>query len=133
MDAVLEELVRRRAKERCEYCHYPAAYAELPFQIDHIIARKHHGRTVSENLALACCFCNRYKGPNISGVDPLTGEIVRLFHPREQGWTDHFEWDGPLIRGKTPAGRATIQVLNLNRSDAMAVRAIMIDHGVYPP
>jgi hypothetical protein len=26
----------------------------LPFQIDHIIAEKHHGPTVAENLALSC-------------------------------------------------------------------------------
>jgi 5-methylcytosine-specific restriction endonuclease McrA len=133
MEAVLEELVRRRAKERCEYCHYPAAYAELPFQIDHIIARQHGGETVLENLALACCYCNRYKGPNISGIDPLTRKLVQLFHPREQSWSDHFQWDGPLIKGKTPTGRTTIQVLNLNRSDAVAVRALLLNHAVYPP
>jgi hypothetical protein len=35
---------------------------------------------VSENLALACCYCNRYKGPNLAGIDPQYGNIVSLFH-----------------------------------------------------
>ena len=53
----------------------------LPFQIDHVIAENHSGATAEQNLALACPHC-RFKGPNIAGVDPETGETVRLFHPR---------------------------------------------------
>jgi len=36
-----------------------------------------------ENLALACLHCNQHKGPNIAGRNPETGEIVELFHPRQ--------------------------------------------------
>lgn len=71
MNAALEAEVRQRAAHRCEYCHFPEGFADVPFQIDHIVARKHGGRTELENLALACCFCNRYKGQNISGLDPV--------------------------------------------------------------
>ena len=86
--------VRQRAQDRCEYCHLPASVFPLPFHIDHIKARQHGGLTVLENLALACLHCNRHKGPNLAGADPNTGEIIRLFHPRTDRWTEHFEWAG---------------------------------------
>ena len=132
MDAELEAFVRDRAKERCEYCHFPEIYAELPFQIDHIVARQHGGTTELENLALACCFCNRYKGPNLSGIDPLTGKVIPLFNPRTQRWGQHFQWDGATLTSRTPTGRATIRTLKLNRPDAVAVRAALIAQRLYP-
>ena len=70
-------------------------------QIDHILTRQHGGETNLENLALACVHCNQRKGPNIAGRDPVTGEVVRLFHPRQDLWRDHFEWDGPDLVGRT--------------------------------
>ncbi|SRR5437867_1786306 len=69
MDARLKETVRRRAEYRCEYCHLPEAIAELPFQFDHVVAVQHGGLATEDNLALACARCNRYKGPNLSGID----------------------------------------------------------------
>src|SRR5271166_1429460 len=82
----------RRAGERCEYCHLPTSVYPWPFHVDHIIARQHGGLTVLDNLALSCLHCNRHKGPNIAGTDPRTGEVVRLFHPRNDQWSVHFEW-----------------------------------------
>lgn len=87
----LRQLVRERADERCEYCRFPEACADFPFQIDHVIALKHEGPTASENLAYACYYCNTYKGPNLSGIDPQTRQIVPLFHPRNDSWSEHFE------------------------------------------
>ena len=40
----------------CEYCQLPQASPSIPFEIDHIIARKHGGTTVAENLALSCFY-----------------------------------------------------------------------------
>jgi hypothetical protein len=42
------------------------------------------------NLALACWNCNLKKGPNLSGVDPNTGQVVALFHPRQDEWDEDF-------------------------------------------
>ncbi len=89
MDRELEQLVWQRANSHCEYCRLPAL-EWLRFQIDHVIAEKHHGRTEEGNLALSCFHCNSFKGPNISGVDPLTGKITRPFHPRRDAWDKHF-------------------------------------------
>lgn len=124
--------VRRRAQDRCEYCHLPARFYPLPFHLDHIIARQHGGRTAIGNLALACLHCNRHKGPNIAGNDPGTGAIVRLFHPRSHVWREHFEWVGAMLEGRTAIGRATIRVLAINDPDFLAVRAALIEERVFP-
>ena len=105
MDAALVRLVHERARECCEYCRLPQAYSVLTFEVDHVIARKHGGRTVPGNLALSCFYCNSPKGRNIAGLDPRTGRLTRLFHPRRHRWARHFRWDGPVLVGRTPVGR----------------------------
>jgi hypothetical protein len=123
--------IRQRAQDRCEYCHLPASVYPLPFHADHIVARRHGGQTVLENLALACLHCNRHKGPNIAGTDPKTGEIVRLFHPRSDRWNDHFEWAGSVLTGRTTIGRVTIQVLAVNDPDFLEVREALIQERAF--
>jgi hypothetical protein len=131
VDKAVHEAVRARARHRCEYCRFPEAFAELPFHLDHIIALQHGGPSVPENLALACCYCNRYKGPNLSGIDPESGDVVSLFHPRQQCWEDHFAWDGARLLSKSAGARTTIQLLQINRADAVAVRRLLIQEGVF--
>jgi 5-methylcytosine-specific restriction protein A len=53
MKQELITLVWERVANRCEYCRFPNQFAWLPFQIDHIIAEKHSGLSVAENLALS--------------------------------------------------------------------------------
>jgi hypothetical protein len=122
----VETFVNQRAGGRCEYCQLPEAFSELPFQMDHVVARKHGGGTVAENLAYACLYCNSYKRPNLAGVDPLTGDVVRLFNPRADKWADHFEWRGAWLSGISPHGRVTIDVLKINHPDAVLVRQNLI-------
>ena len=123
------ESVVLRAGGRCEYCHFPMTVSRLPFHCDHIIARKHGGQTDDSNLAWACFRCNMHKGPNIGGLDPVSGLSSRLFHPRHDVWEEHFEWSGAWLRGKTAAGRATIAVLEINRTDVVAVRESLLAEG----
>src|SRR5262245_8308286 len=82
MERALEDVVWQRARSRCEYCLLPVDCTEAPFQIDHIIAKKHGGETTADNLALSYYACNSYKGPNIASLDPDSGRLVRLFHVR---------------------------------------------------
>jgi hypothetical protein len=133
MDDALVRLVWQRAGHRCEYCQLPQACSVLTFEIDHVIACKHGGPTVAGNLALTCFYCNSYKGPNIAGIDPRSGKIVPLFHPRRHKWGRHFRWDGPSLVGRTPVGRATVVVLNINDPQAVATRAELINAGLFPP
>jgi hypothetical protein len=129
---VNRELVRtvwRRAGRRCEYCLIPQSALPLPFQVDHVVAEKHGGRTVESNLALACPHCNRFKGPNIAGLDPDSGQPMRLFHPRRDVWVEHFEFDGPRIIGRTPIGRLTVHVLAMNADDLLLIRVELLKEG----
>ena len=113
MDAALTEAVWRRAGAACEYCRLPQTAYRTNFEIDHVIARQHGGRTALTNLALSCLHCNSHKGPNIAGLDPRMPDRgpVRLFHPRRHKWDRHFRWDGPVLVGRTAIGRATVAVL----------------------
>jgi hypothetical protein len=131
MDATLERLVRERAGRRCEYCRLPQAGTRVPLEIDHVIALKYRGRTVAGNLALSCYYCNVYKGPNLTGRDPATGKVTRLYHPRRHKWAYHFRFDGTILNGRTAIGRTTIDVLRMNHPQLVALRAILMAAGVF--
>ena len=130
MEELLRHLVWQRAGHTCEYCRVSQQFDTLPFQIDHIIAEKHHGPTTEENLALSCYADNAYKGPNIAGIDPATGQLTRLFHPRQDEWDTHFEWKGPVVIGRTAIGRTTIDVLKLNLPERVEHRRLLITSGI---
>jgi HNH endonuclease len=133
MDASLIRLVWQRAGHRCEYCHVPQQFDEVPFEVDHIIARKHRGETVSSNLALSCFHDNSHKGSNIAGIDPRSREVIPLFNPRRQAWERHFRWRGAYLMGRTAIGRATVAVLNINDSFRVELRRRLMEEGVFPP
>jgi hypothetical protein len=132
MDARLRRQIRERAGDRCEYCHVPSAADALPFQVDHIIAQVHHGSDAPDNTSWSCFDCNVYKGPNLAGVDSITGRVALLFHPRNDRWSDHFEWEGPFLIGKTPGGRATIDVLRINLPSRVEHRRVLIQLAELP-
>jgi HNH endonuclease len=127
----LRIFVRDRAAGYCEYCQlhedYDSYYA---FHIEHIIARQHGGSTDPENLAWSCHNCNLYKGPNLTGVDPRTGRLIQLFHPRRDNWKIHFRWEGPILIGRTAVGRATVAVLQFNRDDRIELRRLLLNQGL---
>jgi HNH endonuclease len=123
VDAATRDIVRRRAENRCEYCLLPQEYSRLTYHIEHIVAIQHGGSGTTDNLALACQRCNRHKGPNLSGIDPVGGEVVPLFHPRRDRWSEHFLFRGALIEGITPIGRATERVLAMNGARRVDLRS----------
>jgi hypothetical protein len=87
MSTRLRLAVRKRAQDRCEYCRLPDLTPHLiRFHLEHIRARRHGGRTSLRNLAWACPRCNERKGTNLSGVDPDTNRVVRVFNPRRDVW-----------------------------------------------
>src|SRR5947209_952481 len=131
MDETLRQHVWDRAQAACEYCHVPQRLEIRPFQIDHVISQKHHGPTTADNLALCCYRDNSYKGPNIAGIDPDTGEVTRLFHPRRDAWEEHFQWDGPELIGLTAIGRATIDVLAINLPQRVEHRRLLLAADVW--
>jgi hypothetical protein len=92
------------------------------FHVEHIVARQHGGSEDAENLALACHRCNLHKGPNLTGIDPVTKDVVLLFHPRTDQWDEHFAMREIRIEGVTGIGRATVQVLAMNDARRLELR-----------
>ena len=86
----LRERVAAQAQHRCGYCLTAEAIVGTPMEIEHIVPESLGGPTEEENLWLACSLCNEHKGNRIAAVDPVTGEMVRLFNARYQRWREHF-------------------------------------------
>jgi 5-methylcytosine-specific restriction endonuclease McrA len=128
--AELRRLVRERAAENCEYCLIPESITLATHAIDHIVAEKHGGRTVADNLALSCTICNAHKGTDLASVDPETGTVVPLYHPRRDRWNDHFVLAGGRFEARTAIGRATIRLLQLNSADRIEERRLLVAAGV---
>ena len=130
--ATLRRQVIARAGNCCEYCLLNADDAWFPHEPDHIMSEKHGGPTTSENLALSCFDCIRYKGSDIASRDPETNELVPLFDPRRDQWADHFVIEGGTILALTPIARATARLLRLNLPERTEVRETLRRSGRYP-
>jgi hypothetical protein len=123
ISAVLRSFVRQRAGSRCEYCLLPEEASGLgPLQIEHVVARQHGGTDDPSNLAAACDRCNLYKGPNLTTVDPASGQSVSLFNPRTDAWLEHFRLNRGWIVGLTAIGRGTVRLLNMNAQSRIQLR-----------
>ena len=126
--------VALRAGHCCEYCHAPEAVFNLPLEVEHIVPIARGGEDTTTNWALACRACNLYKAAHVSGRDPESHVVVRLFHPREDRWDDHFQVapeSGEMV-GRTPIGRATVIRLGLNSAAQVAARLQWMRLGLFP-
>ncbi|MBK1990667.1 HNH endonuclease [Sphaerospermopsis aphanizomenoides BCCUSP55] len=131
----LQKKIRHRFADCCAYCRTAESLTVTTFEVEHIIPRSAGGETVFENLCLACPSCNRYKATRQTAVDPNTQEEVKLFHPQQQTWIEHFSWneDATEIVGLTAVGRSTIHALKMNRPQLTRVRKMWVKLGEHPP
>lgn len=114
MDAMTRGFVRQRAGDRCEYCHLHQDHSALSHHLEHIRAKQR---------------CNLHKGTNLTGIDPKTGHLAPIFHPRRDRWSDHFVFEGVRIIGLSAVGRATIRVLNMNDARRLELRTEVLKRG----
>jgi HNH endonuclease len=128
----IRRLVIARAGNRCEYCRVLDYLVGFDYHVEHIIGVQHGGTNAPFNLAYACSYCNWKKGPNISTILSLGGELIPLFNPRTQNWFDHFEVKRGEILPLTTIGEATIKLLELNQSFRIDARFEMMLAGCYP-
>jgi len=128
--AELRRAVRLRAHDCCEYCLIPESMTLAAHEIDHIIAEKHGGPTDADNLALACAICNGFKGSDLASIDAESGDIVPLFNPRRDRWTEHFRLESGRIEPLTASGRATVRLLQLNHPHRVEERLLLIAAGI---
>jgi hypothetical protein len=124
----LRELVVARDAGRCAFCRCAEKLMGVTFEIDHVVPRAAGGATTVDNLCLCCPTCNRV-------LDPMSGESVALFHPIRDAWEEHFEWEdgATLVAGRTAAGRAMVEALQMNRPAMVALRRYWAATGHHPP
>ena len=127
--------VRQTARFRCGYCLFQQQYSPVVFQFDHYHPVSKGGTNDENNLWLACGNCNNAKSDNTECFDSVTQTIVPIFNPRTNNWKEHFEWseNGTIIIGKTPIGRATVELLKLNNERIIAVRGEWVSADWHPP
>jgi hypothetical protein len=120
------EIVRSRAAGLCEYCLISEQFNLAPHEIGHVIALlKHGGQTAAENLTLSCTVSKRFKGSDIASIDPETGEVTALFHPRFERWHDHFRVSNGEILPLTAKARVTVLLLRMNRAARVKERQLI--------
>ena len=130
MPDALRALVRHRAQGLCEYCLLHEQDLLHGFHVDHVISEKHSGPTQDHNLAWACPFCNRAKGSDIAGY--VDGNLVRLYNPRIDRWSEHFRLDGARMAALSAIGRVTLPLLGLNDAYRLAMRELLLEAGLFP-
>lgn len=129
------EFIAKRANYQCEYCRILFAYSIQSFVNEHIIPLKAGDLTELQNLAFACGGCNGHKADKLEGTDPVTNQSTPLFHPRQQKWSEHFDWGDSQIEliGKTATGRATVISLRMNRQGLLNLRKLLLQNREHPP
>lgn len=135
ISADLRDRLLEADNRHCAYCATTEATTGQPMTVDHIVPQAQGGETTFDNLCFACRRCNEFKGSATHAQDPLTGERLSLFHPRQQNWGEHFQWDetGALLIGLTSVGRATIVALNMNNPVIVDARRRWVGVGWHPP
>jgi hypothetical protein len=126
--------IQERAKHTCEYCKFPVRFSPNPFHVEHIVPLQAGGTNDLDNLAFACDGCNTNKWAYTTWPDPASGQAVRLFHPRTDDWNDHFQWNADFtkILAQTAVGRASADLLQLNREGLVNIRQALRQFGAHP-
>lgn len=119
--AAVRRHVAARAQWRCEYFGIAETDTWFGCEVDHVVSEKHEGSTIAENLAMTCVPGNRYKGSDVATIN-AEGNAVRLFHPRQHLWAEHFKREGVRIVGRTVIGQATVNILKMNSPERLAER-----------
>lgn len=128
--AALRRAVHERAGGACEYCLVPEALAFAVHEVDHVVAQKHGGGTDAGNLALSCTLCNKHKGSDLASIDPETGDLTPLYHPRRERWSEHFRIEEAKLIPLTATARVTVRLLQLNHRDRVVERELLIAAGL---
>ena len=110
-------------------------FSSQSFSLEHILPKILGGDDELYNLALACQGYNNFKFTKIFVMDKETNNVVYLFNPRQDKWTEHFKWNNnfTVIIGLTSVGNVTVNALQLNRDNLINQRIVYRAYGIHPP
>lgn len=131
--AEIQQQVEQRAAGRCEYRCMHQSLQGATFHVEHIVPRSRGGPSQLDNLAWACPSCNLHKSNRVEVPSDEGNKAVSLFNPRTDDWHAHFRWDGYLITGLTPIGRATVDTLLVNHERRVRIRQAEELFDLFPP
>ncbi len=124
----LRKKIEKRANCVCEYCLIPIKETFFGGEIEHIISLKHEGKSVFENLALACQPCNRNKGSDLGSISKANGKLTRFYNPRTDIWNKHFSLDNQaFIIPLTKIGEVTVKIFKFNDFERVLERKGLIE------
>jgi hypothetical protein len=103
------------------------------FHVEHVLPRAKGGPSDLDNLAWSCPTCNLHKSDRTEVIGPENATAVPLFNPRRDAWTEHFEWEGYRVVGKTPVCRASVLALDLNHPRRLLIRRAEQLFALFPP
>lgn len=63
---------------------------------------------------------------------PGAGSFLRLFNPRTDRWSDHFELVGHRIEGRNPVGEVTVRIQGFNSRERLMERYALQEVGRFP-
>mgnify|MGYP000559792732 CR=1 FL=1 len=131
----LRTKITEQFRSCCAFCQTQTRISGIRLTVDHIVPESLGGTNIESNLCLACWDCNLHKGVQVTAIDAITLQPVRLFHPQQQLWSHHFKWseDKLLILPITATGRVTIDALQLNRAELTVARSNWLVTGLHPP
>ena len=132
VSARLRQQVAERAYHVCEYCLIHEHDTLWGCEVDHIISRKHGGASDGSNLAWACAVCNGYKGSDVATIVGQPPQLSRLFHPRQDRWSDCFQLTAVVIDPLNQTGAATGKLLRINEPNRLLERSELLQIGRYP-
>jgi hypothetical protein len=125
MDKATRDQVVERAGNTCEYCRLPqSAQPFITFNVDHVIASQLREDDSLDNLCLSCQNCNLHKGTNLTTIDPVSDDLVRVFNPRTDVWGEHFRFEDFVVVELTDVGRATSRLLAMNIPQRVELRKL---------
>jgi hypothetical protein len=87
-------------------------YSKFPSDIYYL--KDVDGHNNRRSTAMGRDRCNLHKADRISVTSSVNGDVIPLFNPRLDDWSNHFEWDDYTLVSKSEIGRVTIQALDLN-------------------
>jgi rubredoxin len=131
--AAIARIVETRAGGRCEYCLMHQALQGATFHVEHIVPTSRQGSFDFDNLAWCCPSCNLSKSDRVELKEPDGPGMIPFFNPRTDVWGTHFRWEGFVLVGQTPIGRATVTALNVNSARRILIRQAEQLFNLFPP
>lgn len=115
----LRDQIRQRAAFACEYCGVNETDTGGLLTLDHFHPQSKGGSDNPENLIYCCNRCNSYK----YNYFPSSNKEPSIWNPTQSPRDQHFfELDNGQLKALTPVGKATIDLLRLNRPPLIQYR-----------